>query len=182
MDAVETLDTRIDEPGRRPGEAGMLLFALRRSRAQFAWKVGGLDAEQLARPMPPSSMTIGGLVKHLALVEEQKIALALTGRPPAPPWDTHEPDTEWTSAAADTPEQLYGLWRATVARAEAALAGLTDADLDRPVAVWPWEGEPPNVRLLLVDLHDEYARHVGHADLFRERIDGLTGEDPPQPE
>jgi hypothetical protein len=56
-----------------------------------------------------------------------------------------------------------------------------DGGLDQPVAHTPWPGEPPNVRRILVDLHDEYARHVGHADLFREAVDGVVGEDPPQP-
>ena len=64
-----TLDTHIDEPSLTPDEVEMLLFALDRSRAQFAWKVGGLDAEALNRAHPPSAMTIGGLIKHLAGVD-----------------------------------------------------------------------------------------------------------------
>ena len=60
---------------------------------------------------------------------------------------------------------------------------LADGGLDRPAGFTVTEdGQSPNVRRVLVDLHDEYARHVGHADLFREAIDGLVGEDPPQPE
>lgn len=64
-------------------------------------------------------------------------------------------------------------------RAATALA-LADGGLDRPVALWFDDGPVPNLRRMLVDLHDEYARHVGHADLFREAVDGLVGEDPPQ--
>src|SRR5215218_5327066 len=85
------LDTHIDEPSLTPDEVEMLLFALERSRAQFAWKVGGLDAEALHRAHPPSAMTIGGLIKHLAGVEERQTAFAITGRRPAPPWDTLDP-------------------------------------------------------------------------------------------
>jgi hypothetical protein len=167
------------------GEVETLIFALDRSRAQFAWKVGGLDAAALRRPHPPSAMTLGGLVKHLALVEEWKLAM-LTGRPPGPPWnavDPQDPDWEWRSAAEDPPAELYRLWREAVDRSRTGIGALlaVDGGLDQPVAHTPWPGEPPNVRRILVDLHDEYARHVGHADLFREAVDGVVGEDPPQP-
>ena len=59
-------------------------------------------------------------------------------------------------------------------------AALSDGGLDRPAALTLGNGKPPRLRRMLVDLHDEYARHVGHADLFREAVDGLVGEDPPQ--
>jgi hypothetical protein len=179
------LDTSLAEPSRTPDEVEMLLFALDRSRAQFAWKVGGLDAAALARAHPPSTMTLGGLVKHLAGVEERSMALAVTGKRPAPPWDAldpgEDPDFEWRTACEDSPEELYAMWRAAVERSRAATAAmLADGGLDRPVAIALVDGTPPNVRRMLVDLHDEYARHVGHADLLREAVDGLVGEDPPQ--
>jgi hypothetical protein len=130
------LDTTIHEPSMTAGEVDMLLFAIDRSRAQFAWKFGGLDAAGLSKPHPPTGMTLGGLLKHLALVEDRYTAVDLTGQPVGPPWDAVDfeahPDWEWRTAAD------------------------------------------------VVDLHDEYARHVGHADLLREAIDGLIGEDPPQ--
>jgi uncharacterized protein DUF664 len=180
------LDTTIDEPSMTPDEVEMLLFALARSRAQFAWKVGGLDAEALRRAHPPSAMTIGGLIKHMAGVEERKMALAVTGQRPAPPWDTidpgEDPDFEWRTASDDSPEELYEMWRTSVERSKKATAeALADGGLDRPAAIeFPGWGRV-NLRRMLVDLHDEYARHVGHADLFREAIDGVVGEDPPQP-
>ena len=179
-----TLDTHIDEPSLTPDEVEMLLFALARSRAQFAWKVGGLDAAALRQPHPPSAMTIGGLVKHMAGVEERMMARAITGRRPAPPWDTidpgEDPDFEWRTSADDSPEELYELWHTAVERSKAATAAaLADGGLDRPIAI-PFGEWTPNLRRMLVDLHDEYARHVGHADLFREAVDGLVGEDPPQ--
>lgn len=183
--SVTFLDTSVREPSRTPGEVEMLLFALARSRATFAWKCGGLDAAGLRQAHPPSAMTLGGLIKHMAGVEERMMALAVTGQRPAPPWDTmlpgDDPDFEWRTAADDSPEELYSLWRTAVARSEAATAAaLADGGLDRPVALSFEEGQPPNLRRMLVDLHEEYARHVGHADLFREAVDGVVGEDPPQ--
>lgn len=175
------LDTTLAEPSMTAGEVEMLLFALDRSRATFAWKVGGLDAEALHRPHPPSAMTLAGLLKHLALVEDQRTAEDLGGPPYGRQWSGYDgPEWEWRSAAEDSPEELYTLWREAVDRArEAWTRVLADGGLDQP-SRRGGDGEPPNLRRVLVDLHDEYARHVGHTDLFREATDGLVGEDPPQ--
>lgn len=178
------LDTTIREPSRAPGEVEMLLFALDRSRAQFAWKCGGLDAAALSRRHPPSAMTLGGLVKHMALNEDWTTSL-VTGDPMVAPWTSVDfdanPDWEWHSAADDPPEEIYRLWRTAVERSRALLPPfLAAGGLERRWAFDTGVGERPNARRRLVDLHDEYARHVGHADLFREAIDGLVGEDPPQ--
>ncbi len=179
------LDITIHQPSMTAGEIDMLLFALDRSRAQFAWKCGGLDAAGLAKPHPPSAMTLGGLLKHLALVEDRYTAVDLTGQPIGPPWDAvdfdADPDWEWHTAVGDSAEELYGLWRGAVERFGAAMArALADGGLDQPSKFKTRSGESPNLRRVLVDLHDEYARHVGHADLLREAVDGLTGEDPPR--
>ena len=178
------LDTSITEPSMTAGEVEMLLFALDRLRAQLAWKCGGLDAAGLNMPHPPSTMTLGGMLKHLAFVDDWT-AVRLTAQPMPAPWtavdlDT-DPDWPWHSAADDLPEEIYRLWRAAAARCSAAIAAvLADGGLDRPVKFTFHPSELANARRLLVDLHDEYARHVGHADLFREAVDGLVGEDPPQ--
>lgn len=167
------------------GEVEMLLFALDRSRAQFAWKCGGLDAAGLRMPHPPSAMTLAGLLKHMALVEDIYTATDVTSQPLGAPWDARAAETNWAwgwqSAAEDPPEDLYALWHDAVARSRAAWAeALADGGLDRPSRITRGSGRSPNLRRVLVDLHDEYARHVGHADLFRESVDGLVGEDPPQ--
>ena len=180
------MDTTIHEPSMTAGEADVLLFALARSRAQFAWKCGGLDAAGLAKPYPPSTMTLGGLIKHLALVEDRYVGEFLTRELVPRPWYAAEiaadPEWEWHSAADDSPEELYALWQGAVARSRAAVARLlADGGPDQPSAFVTESGESPNLRRVLVDLHDEYARHVGHADLLREAVDGLVGEDPPQP-
>jgi len=180
------LDTTIHEPSMTAGEVEMLLFALERSRAQFAWKCGGLDAAGLSQRHPPSAMTLGGLLKHLALVEDRYTADFLTAQWVGAPWPAVDfeanPYWEWRTAAEDSPEQLYALWHGAVERSRAAWAlALADGGLDQPSKFTTRSGESPNVRRVLVDLHDEYARHVGHADLLREAVDGLVGEDPPQP-
>jgi Protein of unknown function (DUF664) len=180
------LDTRIHEPSMTAGEAEMLLFALERSRATFAWKCGGLDAAALRKPHPPSAMTLGGLLKHLAWVEDERTSVWLLGQPIGSPWDAadfdSDPDWDWHTAADDSPEELYALWRGAVERSRAATAQvLASGDLSQPSKFRTRSGRSPNLRRSLVDLHDEYARHVGHADLLREAIDGRVGEDPPQP-
>jgi len=86
------------------------------------------------------------------------------------------------TAADNSPEELCRLWGGAVERSRAAVAAvLADGGLDQPTRFTTRSGESPNLRRVLVDLHDEYARHVGHAEVLREAVDGLVGEDPPQP-
>jgi uncharacterized damage-inducible protein DinB len=165
-------------------ETATLLGSLERQRATFAWKSGGLDAAGLRATAGTSSMTLGGLVKHLALVEDDYFSRRLLGRDAGPPWSAvdwdADPNWEWRTAAEDSPEQLYQLWESAVARSRAAVAeALTGGGLEQMARFsWP-DGRSPSLRRILIDLIEEYARHVGHADLIRESIDGLTGEDPP---
>lgn len=179
-----TLETTVNEPPVDAAEVPTLLFALDRSRAQFAWKVGGLDAEALRRPFPPSAMTLGGLVKHMAFVEDDFADVRLRGGRPPTMWRPmlEDPDWPFRSAAEDEPGELYALWRGAVERARGVWRELlADGGAGR-LADWePMPGQRPNLRRLFVDLKEEYARHTGHADLFREAVDGVVGEDPPQP-
>ena len=164
-----------------PAEVEALLGALQRNRRTFAWKISGLDAAAMRRTLGPSVMTLGGLVKHLALVEDHYFTHRLHGRDYPSVWApmAQNDDWEWTSAADDSPQELLSLWRAAVQRSDAAVEeALADGGLDRRVAV-PDTGETPNLRRVIVDLIEEYARHTGHADLIRESIDGLVGEDAP---
>src|SRR4051812_11234066 len=128
-------------------------------------------------------MTLGGLVKHLALVEDHYTAVAFTGGAMGEPWDSVDPsewpDWEWRSATDDAPEDLYALWRAAAQRSREAVATmLANGGLAQSTRLTTASGATPNLRRVLIDLHEEYARHVGHADLLREPIDGLVGEDP----
>jgi uncharacterized damage-inducible protein DinB len=180
------LDTTIHEASTTAGELEMLQFALERVRAQFAWKCGGLDTAGLRKTHPPSTMTLGGLLKHMAYVDDMYIARFVLGQPMGAPWDAvdfaTDPDWEWRSALDDTPEELYALWRGAVERSRAAWAQvLADGDLDQPSKFTSDSGWNPNLRRVLVDTIEEYLRHTGHADLFREAVDGLVGNDPPQP-
>jgi hypothetical protein len=165
-------------------EVDTLLGGLERSRRTFAWKCGSLDAAGTRATIAASSITLGGLLKHLALVEDQAFTESLLGRDLGSPWSgvdfDRDPDWEWRTAANDTPEELMALWRECVARSRAAVAeALADAGLDRLARRSGWSQEP-SLRRILVDMIEEYARHVGHADLIREAIDGLVGEDPPR--
>ncbi|MYS89352.1 MULTISPECIES: DinB family protein [Streptomyces] len=172
------------EPPVAGDESDTLVGSLERQRRTFAWKCEGLDAVGLSARVASSALTLGGLLKHLAHVEDEYLSVRLLGKKPAPPWDAvdrdTEPDQEWSSAG-DTPEQLYALWARTVARSRANLReALAGGDAGRLAAYTTRDGRSPSVRRLLVDLIEEYARHVGHADLIRESIDGRVGEDPPE--
>ena len=166
-------------------EISTLLGILERNRRTFAWKTGGLDAEGLCATTAASTMTLGGLLKHLALVEADWFAVKLRGESLGEPWDSvdwdEDADWEWSSAADDTPEQLYAIWREAVLRSRRLVAeALADGGLDQPGRFsWP-DGRTPNLRRMIVDMIEEYARHVGHADIIRESIDGLVGEDAPR--
>jgi hypothetical protein len=171
------------EPPAAGDETATLLGSLERQRATFAWKCGGLDSAGLNARLAPSTITLGGLLKHMALVEDFYFSVRLFGREFGVPWNTvdwdADPDWEWRTAGDDTPEQLMTLWQDAVARSRAAVAeALAEGGLDRLAQPWP-DGRAPSLRRVLIDLVEEYARHVGHADLIRESVDGLVGEDPP---
>jgi uncharacterized damage-inducible protein DinB len=178
--------THLDEQGRpepplAADEVATILGFLEYQRATLAWKCSGLGSAGLGATIAASSMTLGGLLKHLAYVEDLWCSRWLHGREPEPPWDTvdwkADADWDWHSAAEDTPEQLDALWRDAVARSQSLVAdALADGGLEQLARrTWP-SGESPSLRWILVHLIEEYARHSGHADLLRESVDGLTGE------
>jgi Protein of unknown function (DUF664) len=170
------------EPPFVAGEAETLLGSLERQRATFGWKCADLDAAGLRSSFGASSVTLGGLLKHLAYMEDINFSRDLAGRDLPPPWnevDWHtEAGWEWRSASQDSPDQLYGLWRDAVDRSRSAVTqALAEGGLDA-LSYTP-SGKAQTLRRLLVDLIEEYARHTGHADLIRESVDGRVGEDPP---
>ena len=172
------------EPPLAGTEAEHLVGALERLRTTFRWKADDLDAAGLATRVGASTLTLGGLLKHLARAEAHCFTVKLDGSPIGTPWDTADwaadPDWDFNSAAHDSPEELYALWDDTVARSRAKLAAaLASGGLDQPVHLaWP-DGRHLRLRRLLCDLIEEYGRHTGHADLLREAVDGRVGEDPP---
>jgi len=172
------------EPPLAGSEIEHLIGALERLRTTFRWKADDLTAIGLQARIGTSSLTLGGLLKHLALVEDYTFTAKLKGDPVGAQWDVMgsdgSDDWEFTSAAEDSPEQLYALWDGAVGRSRARLgAALANGGLDQLVHVSGPDGRHASLRRLVCDLIEEYGRHTGHADLLREAVDGLTGEDPP---
>ena len=130
-------------------------------------------------------MTLGGLLKHLALVEDHQFGAKYDGTPLGEPWSAvdwdADPDWEFRTAADDLPEALYALWDDAVERSRQRLAAALakDGGLGQPVAAGR-DGAHASLRRLVTDMVEEYGRHTGHADLLREAVDGLAGEDPPE--
>jgi hypothetical protein len=170
------------EPPLAGTEVEHLLGALDRLRTTFRWKADGLDDEGLRTRIASSSLTLGGLLKHLALVEDHASTERLSGSPIGEPWTSTWQGEGWdfASAADDPADELYALWDAAVERSRARFAeALANGGPGQLVHMgWP-DGRKANLRRLLFDLVEEYGRHTGHADLLREAVDGRTGEDPP---
>jgi hypothetical protein len=172
------------EPPLAGTEAEHLLGALDRLRMTFRWKADDLDPAGLRARIGASTLSLGGLLKHHAVAEDHMFGTKMTGLPLRTTWDTdtwdHPQEWPFTSAVHDTPEQLYSMYDAAVARSRDRLAtALADGGLDQLVHVTDDEGRHPSLRRLVCDSIEEYGRHTGHADLLREAVDGRVGEDPP---
>jgi uncharacterized damage-inducible protein DinB len=142
-------------------------------------KASGLTQEQLARTLGPSTLSLGGLLKHMALVEDNWFSVVLLGNEDAAPWQgvdwDGDPDWEFRTAADDSPEVLFGLLGDAIQATDRTLDEIGD-NLDLLVKVESKHaGTPFDLRWILIHMIEEYARHNGHADLIRESIDGVTG-------
>jgi uncharacterized damage-inducible protein DinB len=177
-------EVMIDECGRpyAGGEVATLLSFLDNERATLERKCRGLSDEQLRVARRPSSMTLGGLLKHLACVEDSWFTETVAGEPLPEPWASvdfeADPDWIWHSAAFDSGEYLRALWTERVNRSRAVVQAQLSrgerAVLSETHAAWGRQ-DPISLRWILVHMIEEYARHNGHADLMRESIDGQTG-------
>ncbi len=162
------------------GEIANLSLFLDRQRDAFARKAGDLDADQLARTLPPSDLTLGGMVKHLAFVEDWWFGRHLLDAQ-SEPWASvdwrADPDWDWHSAADDSPQELWSLWDRSVARSRAAVEADPRPDR-RCLRSHHGHGAQDGLELRWVMGHmvEEYARHVGHADLIRQSVDGSVGD------
>lgn len=160
-------------------EAEAIVGSLNRMRAYLLWKCGGLDAAGIRATLPPSTISPGGLLKHLAAVEATTFAWKLHGRQPFPPFDVADwdadPDFHWRVEDDDTPESLEDLFRRSVAQGQALLdEAIASVGLGGDAAIADDQGNHANVRRLVFDMIEEYGRHVGHADLIRESVDGTV--------
>ena len=164
----------------RGDEVDTAVITLERNRRTFAWKCADVGAEGLRMQLGVSAVTLGGLLKHLAWVEELYFQNRLAERPAMAPFDGQDPEKDWDdwaweTAADDSPEALRALWGETVHRSRASLAeALSRGGLEQTTP------GGMSLRRLLADMIEEYARHTGHADLLREQLDGSVGEGPPQ--
>jgi uncharacterized damage-inducible protein DinB len=178
----ETSDELRVDPPLHGDEVTILRSFLNFHRDTFRWKCSGLTAEQLAQTLPPSDMTLGGMTKHLAVVESGWFEKTFAGGERMPPfdgvdWDA-DPDWEWHSAKDDTPEELRALFDEAVRRADAVIDdALTRGGLEQEsVRTSRYQDSTYTLRWILVHMIEEYSRHNGHADLIRQSIDGQTGE------
>ncbi len=149
-------------------ERSVLLGQLRDRRLTLEMKCGGLDAEQLCRrSVPPSDLSLLGIVRHLAGVETLWTSVTFLGDDVERPFGT---DAEFAPEPTDTAvDASWAAWRTAVARSDQLIAETTDLG-ERGA------GRPVPLREILVHLIREYAQHLGHADLLRERIDGRVGQ------
>lgn len=176
----------VDEHGRvdpplNAGEFETLVGFLEWQRSTLAWKTEGLDRAGLTKAVPSASMTLGGILKHMAWVEDHWFSFRLLGREREDLWRSidwvAEPDWEWTSAADDSPDELRTLWIEAIGRSRVAVNDVfQEGGLDRMAARVAENGSAPSLRWILVHMIEEYARHNGHADFLREAVDGQVGE------
>jgi uncharacterized damage-inducible protein DinB len=159
------------------GELATIREYLTNYRLTLGMKCDDLSAEQLAtRSVPPSTMSLLGLIRHLARVEHNWFHRTLRGHRDEPRiyWSAEDHDLDFNGAVADPAvvDEAFAAWKAQIQAADEWLDGLTDLGA---MVVLPRDGEA-SVRDILIHMVEEYARHCGHADLLRECIDGRTGQ------
>ncbi|MFG2982152.1 DinB family protein [Streptomyces sp. NPDC048258] len=169
-----------EEDGRFRGpatgdERSMLVGFLADQRATLVMKCAGLEAELSRRSVEPSTLSLLGLVRHLADVERRWFRQVLARQDVAPRFSSEaDPDGDFDGVEpgdAEAVRAAWEAWRAEVAFADRFVAEAPDLDVEGDDA---WRGRV-SLRWVLIHLVEEYARHNGHADLLRERIDGAIG-------
>lgn len=183
MTGTELDDQGRPEPPRAADERATLVGFLEYQRATLAWKCADLTDTQLRVALSPSTLTLGGMLKHLAYVEDYWFSTVVAEAPQPEPWASvdwkADRDWDWTSAATETGAALYALWAERTDRSRAVVRAELDhhgaGALERVHPAWGGRSQV-SLRWVLVHMIEEYARHNGHADLIREAIDGETGE------
>jgi uncharacterized damage-inducible protein DinB len=147
-------------------------------RATIVSKTEGLTREQLAQPHPPSTLTLGGLLYHLALVEETWMEMRFAGLPEREPWAgidwDADPNWEFRTAVEFDGDQLRERYHEACERSRLVVADAAGADQLSVLTLR--SGALFSLRWVLLHLIEETARHSGHADFLREAIDGTVGE------
>ena len=162
-------------------EASTLIGFLRLQRDTLRWKCSGLDSAQLELALPPSEITLGGLLKHMSVVEAGWLNQFFAGGVHRPSWlDEMVPDDEdWSfrTARGASPEQLFAWLEESIEVSDRVISDALADDLGLDaLSVGEEDGTHVSLRWIICHLIEEYARHNGHADLIRESIDGETGE------
>ena len=161
----------------RGNEREILEGYLDRHRDTLEWKCSGLTESQLkARACEPSELTLLGLIRHMAEVEYYWFERVLLGRDEnlGVFGSADNPDGDFTELNTHSVEFVWERWKQSCVASRAHAATIRDLDhvAERPR---DWDGEAVTLRYILARMVEEYARHNGHADLLRERIDGQTG-------
>jgi uncharacterized damage-inducible protein DinB len=139
-------------------------------RATLLWKVEGLSDKELRRPFPPSSMTLLGMIKHIAYVERWWFQIVFAGEELPLPWTDNDPDADWRVEPDESAAAIVAFYKREIERSRAIVASASwDDPAKRPEM-------DQTLGWILTHMVEETARHCGHADLFREQIDGATGE------
>lgn len=159
-------------------EREMLLEYLDYFRVVLRRKAEGISDAELHRSIAPSSLTLGGLLRHMTVVEIGWFRQTLLDDPPPEPWVSapwaDDPDWELTSAPDVPTPQIFADYDDAIARSNEAVATISSLD---DIAANPRQnGTPVDLRWILIHMVEEYARHCGHADFIREAIDGATGD------
>ncbi|HLJ67313.1 MAG TPA: DUF664 domain-containing protein [Chloroflexota bacterium] len=160
-------------------ERVMLNAFLDSQRDTLQWKCSALTPAQLMEAAtPPSRLTLLGLLRHLTEVEYFWLELILTGNAAhrglySGETNPADGDRAWTDLNSQPADQVMQNWKDACETSRCNAGSLPD--LDTPAA-YPWDGQPVTLRWITVHMIREYSRHIGHAHLLRERIDGATGE------
>lgn len=170
--------TELPDAQRSPDEKTALTEMLDYYRAVMVRKTEDLSDSQLAIRLEPSDLTLGGLLMHLALVEDGWFQATFLGGELGAPWDgfdwDSDPDWEFHHAHEFPREVIVAQYEGAISRSRRVV---DDAEsLDTVAATNTADGGDINLRWILLHLVEEYARHAGHADLIRESIDGATGD------
>ncbi|WAZ20262.1 DinB family protein [Streptomyces cinnabarinus] len=169
------MTTERQEPSITADERSMLDGWLDYHRQTLAWKCEGLTEAQLrTASVEPSELSLMGLVRHMAEVERFWFHEILLGEDLGVLYSSEQDrDGEFHFSDSDTWQEAHTTWQAEIARARGNAAGL---DLDALSQGKSRSGERFNLRWIYTHMIEEYARHNGHADLLRERVDGSTGD------